>query len=195
MQTKSVWDPFIRTWHWLLAILVTTSWLLGRYMDFDTIEWHFYIGYWILGLLILRFIWGFCGPTPVRWSTLLKSSLQAPRTLPKLLARQPSGDSGHSPIGAVASLILIGVISGQVISGLFIESIDFFEAGPLNDTISSTLAKSLRVWHHRLADVLLILCAAHLLAIGFYLIWKKENLIMPMINGRKIIKTAADSEQ
>jgi cytochrome b len=44
-------------------------------------------------------------------------------------------------------------------------------------------------WVHRMiADWILIIVGLHISAIFFYLIWKKENLIKPMINGWKWVK-------
>ncbi len=188
MQQQVVWDPLIRAWHWLLATAVVGGWLLGRYMDFDTIQWHFYIGYLILGLMGLRLVLGFFGPRPVRWSTLFKSVTGLPAYLLQLGKREPSGIAGHSPLGAIASLVLILVVSAQAASGLFVESDDFFEYGPLNGYVSSEVANFLTRWHHRLADVILVLVVLHLSAMIFYLWWKKENLVRPMITGRKWVR-------
>ncbi len=189
MQQQIVWDPLIRVWHWVLASAVISGWLLGRYMDFDTIQWHFYLGYLILGLMGLRLILGFLGPQPVRWSTLFKSITQLPRYLLKVGKREPSGVAGHSPLGALASLVLILVVSAQAAAGLFVSSDDFFEYGPLNSYVSESLANRLTWWHHQLADVILVLVALHLAAMLFYLLWKKENLILPMITGRKSVRS------
>jgi cytochrome b len=43
-------------------------------------------------------------------------------------------------------------------------------------------------WHHFNADVILVLVILHVSAILFYLVWKKENLIKPMITGWKWVK-------
>ena len=192
MQEQEVWDPLTRIWHWLLASAVIAGWLLGRFMDFDTIQWHFYGGYVVLGLMGFRLLWGFIGPPPVRWSTLFKSSTRLPAYLMVLGKRHPSGDAGHSPLGAVASLVLILVVSSQAASGLFIESIDFFDGGPLNGYLGSALTDRLSWLHHRLADVILVLVILHLSAMAFYLIWKKENLVRPMLTGRKWVESEED---
>ncbi len=189
MQQQAVWDPLIRAWHWLLASAVIGGWLLGRYMDFDTIQWHFYSGYVILGLMGFRLVWGFLGPTPVRWSTLVKSSMRLPGYLLKIGKREPSGDAGHSPLGSLASIALILAVSAQAAAGLFVASDDFFEYGPLNGYVSEALANRLTWWHHQLADIILILVILHLCAMLFYLLWKKENLVRPMITGRKWVKS------
>lgn len=194
MHEQTIWDPLTRSWHWLLAIAVFSGWLLGRYMNFDTIQWHFYIGYAILGLMGFRLVWGFSGPAPVRWATLFRSSGNLPTYLLLLGKREPSGSNGHSPLGSVASLILMLVISAQATTGLFVESIDFFAAGPLNGSVSSLWADRLGSLHHRLADILLILVILHLAAMIFYLVWKKENLVKPMITGKKLVRrTEKDS--
>ena len=42
--------------------------------------------------------------------------------------------------------------------------------------------------HHLNAKLILAVLALHLLAIVFYRIWKKEDLVTPMINGLKWVK-------
>ena len=122
-----------------------------------------------------RLVWGIIGPSPVRWSTLFKSITGLPRYLLEVGKRQPSGVAGHSPLGALASIALILVVSAQATAGLFVASDDFFEYGPLNGYVSESLANQLTWWHHQLADVILALVALHLAAMAFYLVWKKRT--------------------
>ena len=43
-------------------------------------------------------------------------------------------------------------------------------------------------YHNLFAKVVLVLVALHVAAILFYLVWKRENLVAPMLNGRKLVK-------
>ena len=43
-------------------------------------------------------------------------------------------------------------------------------------------------YHHLFAKVVLGLVALHVAAILFYLVWKRENLVTPMLNGRKWVR-------
>ncbi len=188
LKLQKIWDPVTRLWHWILATLVISNWVIGEFMSFDNIRWHFYLGYTILGLLVFRVIWGFIGPQPVRWSSLLiqpKNIINYLKDAPK---RTPSGTPGHNPVGALSVLALLLILISQATSGLFIESDDFFESAPLVGYVSSSVVNSMTWWHHWLSDILLILVVLHLLAILFYRLWKKENLVKPMITGWKWVR-------
>ena len=187
-EHKPVWDPLIRIWHWVLVIAIVTEWYLGEFMEFSTIQWHFYLGYVILALIAIRIVWGFVGPPPVRFSTLFRSIKNIGPYLKHISRRQPSGVPGHNPLGALSIFAMLAVISAQAGIGLFIESEDFFESGPLAQYIPYDLVGALTHWHHIFAEVLLVIVIIHVSAILFYLFWKRENLIKPMISGMKQVK-------
>jgi len=188
LERVKIWDGVTRLWHWLLAVVVITNWIFGEFMSFDTVVWHFYLGYTVLGLLAFRLVWGLIGPAPIRWTTLWPR----PRTLLAYLKtvrrREPSGTPGHNPLGALSVLALLLVLAGQAGTGLFIESEDFFESGPLAGYVEQATLYQLTWWHHFFSKVLLGLVALHLAALLFYAVWKRENLIKPMINGWKWVR-------
>lgn len=185
LELEKIWDPVIRLWHWVLACVVITNWIFGEFMTFDTISWHFYLGYTVLGLIGFRLIWGFVGPSPVRWSRLIPRPSQTFGYLETLSKREPSGTPGHNPLGSLSVLALLLVLLGQAGTGLFIESDDFFESGPLAGYVTQATINSMTWWHHTLSKALLALVVLHLAAILFYLLWKRENLVKPMITGWK----------
>lgn len=164
-------------------------------MTFDTIDWHFYLGYTTLGLLLFRIIWGFVGPTPIRFRAYIHTPQKTWQYLKNIGSRSPSGSLGHNPMGSLSVIALLSSITLQAVTGLFIESDDYFESGPLAGFVSETIIKELTGWHHLNAKILLFLVGLHLFAILFYLLWKKENLIKPMISGWKWVKiTESDDE-
>jgi len=185
---EKTWDLITRLWHWSLVLSLFITWILGKTMSFETISWHFYLGYFILGLIIFRLIRGFFGPAEIRFSALISTPKQFISYASTLMARKPSGTPGHNPIGALSVIAMISIILAQTVSGLFIESDDLFEYGPLAGYVSDTVVNKMTWWHHTFANVLFIIVAAHIAAILFYLIWKRENLIKPMINGLKLVK-------
>lgn len=188
LQLEKIWDPVTRLWHWVLALAVALNWTFGTFMSFDTVRWHFYIGYLILGLMTFRILWGFFGPAKVRFAALIPkpaSVIQYAKTFPR---REPSGTPGHNPLGSLYIIAILTILSAQALSGLFIESEDFFEYGPLNDYITDELAAHMLGWHHFIADLILALVTLHVCIILFYLLWKKENLIKPMFTGWKWVR-------
>ncbi len=185
---EKIWDPVTRLWHWVLMLAVSVGWSFGKFMSFDTIQWHFYIGYLVLGLMVFRLLWGFAGPAPVRYRAILPTPASVLTYLRHMGRRSPSGSAGHNPVGSLSVIAMLIVISAQAVSGLFIESDDFFEYGPLAGYVSEAVVNRLTWWHHFNADVILVLVVLHVSAILFYLVWKKENLIKPMITGWKWVK-------
>ena len=158
-------------------------------MSFDVIQWHFYIGYLVLGLMLFRYFWGFVGPASIRFRSLFPTPAQTLQYLKKIGSREASGIPGHNPLGALSVIAMLLAITAQAVIGLFAESEDFFEYGPLAEYVSQATIDQMTGWHRFNADIILILVVLHVGAILFYLLWKQENLIMPMINGWKWVKT------
>lgn len=183
-----------RLWHWVLVLCVAISWSFGKYMSFDNVLWHFYLGYTILGLLAFRVVWGFLGPKPIRFTSLLpspKSLINYIKTLPR---RTPSGNSGHNPLGSLWILAILCMLIAQGLTGLFIDADDFFEYGPLFDYVSEDTAKLFNGWHYYLSNIILAMVVLHVSMLVFYLLWKKENLIKPMISGWKWIRATREDD-
>ena len=193
-KNEKVWDPVTRTWHWVLALSIGVGWSFGRFMTFDTIQWHFYIGYLVIGLMLFRILWGFIGPEPVRFRALLPTPRATIDYIKRIGRREPSGSAGHNPLGSLSVIAMIIAISAQATTGLFIESDDFFEYGPLAGYVEQATINRMTWWHHFIADVVLVLIVLHVAAILFYLVWKKENLIKPMITGWKRVRNSDTAE-
>jgi len=195
LHRVKIWDPVTRLWHWVLAIVVVLGWSLGKFMSFSTIQWHFYCGYTIIGLLIFRYLWGFVGPTSVRYRALIPTPAQTIAYLRDIGSRRPSGTPGHNPLGSLSVIAMILLLTAQASSGLFIASDDFSESGPLAYLVSDAVGDRLIWWHKLLSKIILAIVGLHIAAIFYYLLWKKENLIKPMITGWKWVKSMPRSKQ
>lgn len=195
LHREKIWDPVTRLWHWVFATFVVVGWSFGKFMSFSTIQWHFYCGYTILGLLIFRYLWGFVGPAPVRYRALIPNPAQVFTYLKDFVSRNPSGARGHNPLGSLSVIAMMLLITAQASSGLFIVSDDYFESGPLSYLVSDAASNRLTWWHHLLSKFVLAIVCLHVAAIFYYLVWKKENLIKPMITGWKWVKQVSDSNR
>lgn len=188
LQRVKIWDPVTRLWHWAIATSVIAGWCVGEFRSFSIIQWHFYLGYTTGGLLLFRYLWGFIGPAPVRYRTLFA-------TLPGLLGyirhsgnRKASGTPGHNPLGVLSIFAIVLALTLQVTTGLFSEDDGLFSAGPLSSEVSSSTVRLMTKFHDINAKVILGLVTLHVSAIVFYLIWKRENLITPMLSGWKWVR-------
>ena len=187
-RQEAVWDPVTRAWHWLIAASVITGWLIGEFRTFSIMQWHIYLGYVTGTLLLFRYVWGWVGPEPVRHRTLFASLADIPGYLRNVGRRRPSGVPGHNPLGALSVIAIVLVLTAQVVTGLFSEDDALFYAGPLASEVSSSVVKTMTGYHHLSARAVLVLVVLHVGAALFYLVWKRENLITPMLTGRKWVR-------
>ena len=168
---------------------VAGAWYLGDNRGFETINWHFYLGYAVGGLVVFRLLWGLIGPAPVRLWALFHGPRSVLTYMATMFRRAPSGTAGHNPIGSWSVVALLTSLSVQVITGLFAYDDGLFSGGPLTDRVSEATVLQMNEIHEVNANILLALVALHVCAALFYLIWKRENLIVAMITGRKLVKT------
>lgn len=191
VERVRIWDPLLRGFHWLLATLVITNWLLGQFGP-NNMWLHFWLGYTILGLLIFRIIWGFVGPEPARFSSFLRGPSAVIHYARHMFSREPSFWPGHNPLGALSVIAMLAVLATQVTTGLISDPEDFVNVGPLASKVSHDTATGAVGLHHLGATLILILVLLHVSVILFYRFWKREDLIGPMINGRKQVREDLD---
>jgi cytochrome b len=181
---RLVWDWPLRAWHWLFAVAVAGAWITGQWGGYDWRQWHFWFGQSAVGLVIFRIVWGFVGPRHARFARFVTG----PRRLVAYLATLPRRDApesaGHSPLGAMAVLVILAVIAAQAGSGLFMTD-DILYEGPWYVAVSSDTADLASTVHHRLAWPVGVLIGLHLAAILAYRLYKGQRLTRAMITGRK----------
>ena len=182
-----LWDLPVRIFHWALVGLVTTAVITGE-LGGDLMDIHSKAGIAIIGLVVFRLIWGFVGSTHARFINFAPS----PPKIKAYLRGQWKG-VGHNPIGALSVLALLALLAIQAGTGLFSND-DIAFTGPLADLAGSALSNRLTSIHQLLSNFLLGLLVLHIVAIGFYVIFKKDNLVRPMITGWKEVQKTADPE-
>lgn len=185
-ETVRVWDPLLRSFHWLLALCATVAWILGKYGP-DVMTLHFYFGYAVLGLLAFRLLWGFVGPANARFANFVYGPVTVLGYLRGMLRRQPTYRLGHNPVGGLFALVLLSVLTAHAVTGLFADPEDYINVGPLADLVSNDMARKALSWHNTLSWAVLGLVALHVAAVVFYAKWKREDLVRPMITGRKSV--------
>jgi cytochrome b len=182
MAKKKIWDLPVRIVHWALAILILGSWYTVEVSgDMDT---HMLIGQVILSLVAFRIVWGFVGTRYARFSSFVFGPAEILANAKSLLKRGGSRYAGHNPLGGLAVVLLLGLVLVQVSTGLFATDGDFYE-GPLSELVSTRAANQITGIHESNFNILLILIGVHIAAAIFYLIYKRQNLIAPMIVGGK----------
>ena len=178
-----LWDGPVRLVHWLLVGLIAFSWWSSE----DHLNWHRWSGYAIIGVVVFRIWWGFAGGGAARFSSFVRGPGTILAYLETVGRRDRSDMPGHNPLGALSVLAFLVVLLVQVGTGLFAVDIDAFEAGPMSDRVSFELGRQIAEIHELSFRVLQGLVVLHVLAVLFYLVWKRTDLIGPMITGKRAL--------
>jgi cytochrome b len=177
-----LWDGPTRIVHWGLVLLIAFSWWSETAGHLD---WHRWSGYAVIALLVFRLIWGFAGSGSARFASFVRGPFATLRYLRTLPSRAPTDVPGHNPLGAWSVLAILATLIVQVATGLFAVDVDGLESGPLSDRVDFDTGRQAAHWHHLSFTVLEGLIVLHLAAVAFYLVYKRSNLIGPMMTGRR----------
>lgn len=181
-----VWDPPTRFFHWLLLALVISSFVTGK-IGGNLMQYHVWSGEAILTLLLFRLAWGFIGSAPSRFRSFLAGPTTVLRYALTMLRRDTPHYIGHNPLGGWSVMAMILALFIQAGTGLFADD-KIATTGPLYKWVSSAASDRLTFIHRLNQKLIIVLVAVHVAAVLFHLIYKKENLIMPMITGIKLWK-------
>jgi cytochrome b len=179
-----VWDGPTRLFHWLLVVLIATSWTTGTLAG-DWLRYHFWSGEAILTLLLFRVVWGIVGGTHARFANFVRGIPSALHHLRELLRPGPTAEIGHNAIGGWMVVAMLLALLLQTCTGLFADDEDLISTGPLGELVSASIRSGLTKIHIWNFVVIQVLAGIHIVAVLAYLIVKRQNLIGPMITGRK----------
>ena len=102
-----VWDLLVRIGHWSLVAGIATAWFIHG-------KWHEWVGYAVLGIVVVRVLWGLVARGSSRYARFSQFVRPPARTLDytrQILAHQEPRHLGHNPLGGwmiVALLLKIG---------------------------------------------------------------------------------------
>ena len=176
-----IWDLPTRLFHWILVVLLFTSWLSA---EEDWMRLHVWSGLTVLTLLLFRLIWGFIGSDTARFTHFLKTPFAALRHLMHLPRREPDLETGHNAAGGWMVIVMLAILFVQVGTGLSSND-DVLTEGPLARIVGKDRSDWLTHIHHVNFVLIEIVVALHVLAIITYRLLKGHNLLRPMITGKK----------
>jgi len=170
IDRRLVWDLPLRLFHWLFAASIIACWGTAK-LGFSYMQWHMWLGYWVMGLLLFRLIWGFVGTRHARFTGFLKG---------------PSAVFvyGRSLIGKSMVLLMLALVGLQAYTGLF-SSDDIAWSGPYNGVVSGAMAQRLTGLHHLNFNFIWAAMGLHVAAILYYTLVKRERLVPAMVTGWK----------
>jgi len=111
------WDLFIRVFHWSLVIAFTIN-----YLTEGDVNLHFYMGWYIALILMLRVIWGFIGTKHARFIDFVKSPSEVTQYVKDMLGGKGTAEKfrGHNPLGGLMIIALLLSLSITSFSGVML---------------------------------------------------------------------------
>ncbi len=191
-----LWDPLVRLTHWGIAAAVVTNGLLTE----DGSAAHIWVGWAVFGLLVLRFVWGFAGPSEARFSAFPPRPISAMRHLSDLVRGAPKLHASHNPAGAIMAYALWACLSVVLASGLVMT--DAQSPVSISEQKSAVAAGDWSVLvdeeesrehegvkeiaeevHEIAANLVFFLAALHIAGVGLESRLLGRNLVKPMLTG------------
>ena len=181
-QTVPVWDLLIRVFHWSLVCFFTFWYLSG-----GEVQWHYWSGYAISGLISFRVFWGIFGTKHARFVDFIRSPSTVKSYLLSLRDRTSKRHLGHNPAGAVMIVILLLGMAFMAFTGMLLAG--FGGNGPLaNSALLALEFLPIKALHEIAANLLVAAIFFHLLGVILSSWMHKENLVKAMVTGQKRVE-------
>ena len=177
-----VWDPFVRIFHWSLVLTFTIAWLSG-----DELEvLHINAGYAVLGLVLLRIVWGFIGTHHARFRDFVYPPAEVKGFLRDTLMQRARRYLGHNPAGGAMIILMLLSLVITTVTGIACYGIED-GAGPLAMLMGAPEAgeEMLEEVHEFFANLMVLLVVVHVIGVIFESQLHQESLIRAMLTGRK----------
>jgi cytochrome b len=190
--TVKVWDPLVRSFHWLLVIAFFTAY----FTEDDFLSVHVFAGYTVLGLILVRLIWGFVGTDYARFRSFVTRPRVAWQYAKDAVFFRAKRYLGHNPAGGAMIVLLLISLFVTTFSGLAAYGAKE-SAGPLAawlGNIGETGEDILKEVHEFFANFTIVLVGIHVAGVIFESLAHRENLVRSMFNGYKRARRQTDAE-
>jgi len=164
-----VWDPFVRVFHWALALSFAVAWLTSENMEVV----HSITGYVAGALVAARVLWGFAGPGYARFSQFVRSPATVLGYLKAIAEGSEARFVGHNPAGGAMIVVLLAAMGATAATGWLLTTDAFWG--------SETMQRA----HSIAAHGVLLLVLAHLAGVALASVRHRENLVRAMVLGVK----------
>ncbi len=166
-----VWDPLVRLIHWSLAIAIILN---GVIVDEES-SLHEWMGYFAVGLIGIRLIWGLIGSSHARFSAFPPNPVAAIRHLVALSRGDKTVHLSHNPIGALMRYNIWLTVLLLGITGYMMGTISFFGVDWVEEA------------HEMVFNWLVFSIILHIGGVMFDTLRTGVHIVSAMINGRKRI--------
>ena len=171
---EKIWDLSLRFFHIILIILIIGSIVTAK---FNFLDIHELFGTSLLGLILFRILWGLIG---THYSRFKNFNLSLSTAIKQFSKTKQGSDIfiTKTSLGSYSTIAFIFFLIILSISGLF-SSDDVLYDGPLAYLTPNYTSNWVQI-HNFSHYVLYSLISLHILAILYYQIVKKHNLIKRM---------------
>lgn len=201
-----VWDPVVRISHWSLVAAFTLAWLTGE----DESRLHELAGYAVIGLVLIRIVWGFVGTQYARFRDFVYRPSTVLAYVRGILTGKSKRYLGHNPLGGMMIIALLLSLLAASITGLAVQGAEAgtgpFAAVTASTSVAAPAAISKAVaedddmedgaenkgtggmWkdlHEFFANLSLLLVVLHIAGVIVGSLVHRENLVRAMFTGRK----------
>ncbi len=163
-----VWDPLVRAFHWLTLVAVVVA-----FISEDWREVHEFAGYFVMGALAVRIVWGLIGTKHARFSDFVPSPRGLLDYLKGTLHGQETRYLGHNPAGGAMVVALMATLVAVCVTG-WMMGLDAFWGAEWVEEV-----------HEGTTNVLLGLIGLHVAGVLWSSYRTRENLVRSMVTGVK----------
>ena len=167
--TVKVWDWPVRVFHWTLAASVLGAFVTGENEDFERL--HQTLGWVAAGSIAFRVVWGLIGTRYARFREFVRGPAQVWAYVKSVRSGQAQHFVGHNPVGAIAVIVLMVLVSLSVYTGWLLTADD--------------VAEWLEDAHEIAANTLITVVLVHVIGVLWSSRTHGENLLKAMLTGRK----------
>lgn len=175
LEKQLIWDWPVRLFHWLLVVCFAVAWISAESERWRLV--HITTGYTMFGLVLFRLVWGVVGTRHARFTSFVRGPVVILRYARSLLTLRPQPYAGHNPLGALAIIVLLGLVLITVGTGHLV----------YNDTAGEWAEEM----HEVAAGVMLAVVIVHMIGVTATSFLHRENLVGAMITGRKAASPGA----
>jgi cytochrome b len=174
----------VRVVHWAIVVLVAVSLTTG--LIGNELVWHMRSAKRWRSAFRVR---GFCRQSNARFASFVRGPAAVFGYIRSVVRPPHHVHATHNPIGGWMVVALLLALLFQISTGLFTND-DILNEGPLVKRISKDLSDAISSLHRRGWWVVAGLSALHIVAVISYLAVLGDNLVYPMVHGRKALPRA-----
>ncbi|MDH5766664.1 MAG: cytochrome b/b6 domain-containing protein [Gammaproteobacteria bacterium] len=180
-QQIKVWDPLVRFFHWSLVL----AFMIAYITEEDFLTLHSYAGYAVLGLILVRIVWGLIGTRHARFRDFIYPPETIKQFIKDTMTLKARRYLGHNPAGGAMILLMIVSLIITSVSGIAVYGAEE-QLGPMAGWFSHGFwGEALEELHEFFANFTLLLVFIHISGVIIESLIHKENLVKSMVTGMK----------